>query len=343
MLTLSVRRVDLAALDTPLLVLGLPQGATIAPALAPVDAALGGALSRTLERRDFRGARDEVLHLAGGAKGPIRVLLVGLGKGGDRGTALRRAASLAARRAHGMGVGTMTWYAGPATAAELEHVAIGLGLGPWEYTDLKTPPPADERRAPLTAATIHVDDLAGAEQALVSAAAIGAGYDVARRLGMMPGNVCTPDHMADVARDIARRHGLEVTVMGRRELESLRMGSFLCVAQGTPQDPRMIVLEYKGAAPSVKPIALVGKGLCFDTGGISIKPATGMEFMKFDMCGGAGVLGAMEAIAGLKLPIWQRRRCRRRHDQHALRHRGQAGRRRAGGVRQVHRDHQHRC
>jgi leucyl aminopeptidase len=109
--------------------------------------------------------------------------------------------------------------------------------------------------------------------------------------------------MADVARDIAKRHALEVTVMGRRELESLRMGSFLSVAQGTPQDPRMIVLEYKGAAPTAKPIALVGKGLCFDSGGISIKPASGMEFMKFDMCGGAGVLGAMESIARLKLPI----------------------------------------
>jgi leucyl aminopeptidase len=302
-LTLSVRRADLAGLDTPLLVLALPPGATLTPALTPVDAALGGALARTLERRDFRGARDEVLHLAGGSRGAARVLLVGLGKTTDRGGALRRAASLAARRAHGMGTGTLTWYGGPATGAELEQVAVGLGLGPWEYTDLKTPPPVDERRTPLTAATIYVDDLAGAEQALAAAEAIGAGYDLARRLSMMPGNVCTPDHLADVARDIGQRLGLDVTVMGRRELESLRMGAFLAVAQGTPQDPRMIVLEYKGTVPTVKPLALVGKGLCFDSGGISIKPAGGMEFMKFDMCGAAGVLGAMEAIARLKLPV----------------------------------------
>ena len=302
-LTLTVRRVDLAALDTPLLVLALPPAATIGPPLAAVDAALGGALARALDRRDFRGGRDEVVHLSGSAKGPARVLLIGLGKSTDRGVALRRAASVAARRAHGMGVGTLTWYGGPATPAELEHVAIGLGLGMWEYTDLKTPPPTDERRTPLTAATIHVDDLAGADQALAAAQAIGAGYDLARRLGMMPGNVCTPDHLADMARDIGRRHGLDVQVLGRRELESLRMGAFLSVAQGTPQDPRLIVIEYKGAAPTVKPVALVGKGLCFDSGGISIKPAGGMEFMKFDMCGAAGVLGAMEAIARLKLPV----------------------------------------
>jgi leucyl aminopeptidase len=302
-LTLSVRRVDRAALDAPLLVLALPPAATIGPALAPVDAALGGALARTLDRRDFRGGRDEVLHITGGATGPPRVLLVGLGKTADRGVALRRAASLAARRAHGLGVGTLAWYAGPATPAEVEHVGIGLGLGMWEYTDLKTPPPADERRSALTAATIYVDDLAGAEQALAAAVAIGAGYDLARRLGMMPGNVCTPDYLAEVARDIGTRHGLDVAVLGRRELESLRMGAFLSVAQGTPQDPRLIVIEYKGAAPTVKPVALVGKGLCFDSGGISIKPAGGMEFMKFDMCGAAGVLGAMDAIARLKLPV----------------------------------------
>jgi len=301
--TLSVRRVDLAALDTPLLVLALPPGATVTPVLKPVDAVLGGALSRVLDRRDFRGARDEVLHLAGASSGPARVLLVGLGKFSERGAALRRAASVAARRAHGMGVGTLTWYGGAATIAELEHVAVGLCLGPWEYTDLKTPPPTDERRVPLTAATILVDELTGADVALAGARALGAGYDLARRLGMMPGNVCTPDYMADVARDIGKRHGLDVTVMGRRELESLRMGAFLSVAQGTPQEPRLIVIEYKGGPATMKPVALVGKGLCFDSGGISIKPAGGMEFMKFDMCGGAGVLGAMEAIAQLKLPV----------------------------------------
>ncbi len=306
MLTLSVRRVDLAALDTPLLVLGLPQGATIAAPLAPVDAALGGALSRTLERRDFRGARDEVLHLAGGTKGPVRVLLVGLGKGSDRGAALRRAASLAARRAHGMGVGALTWYAGAGDRLGARaRRRSASGSARWEYTDLKTPPPAEERRVPLTAATIHVDDMAGAEQALASAAAIGAGYDVARRLGMMPGNVCTPDHHGrNVARDIGRRHGLEVTVHGAARARIAADGRLSCRSpRARRRTLKLIVLEYRGARPAAKPIALVGKGLCFDSGGISIKPAAGMEFMKFDMCGGAGVLGAMEAIARLKLPI----------------------------------------
>src|SRR5688572_29553106 len=120
---------------------------------------------------------------------------------------------------------------------------------------------------------------------------------------MMPGNLCTPELLADTARDIAARHQLAVTVLGPAEMEHKELENIPCVAQGTPQDPKLIVLEYKGGPRGSKPVALVGKGLCFDSGGISIKPAQGMEWMKFDMCGAAGVLGAMEAIARLALPI----------------------------------------
>jgi leucyl aminopeptidase len=117
---------------------------------------------------------------------------------------------------------------------------------------------------------------------------------------MLPGNICTPDYLARTAREIAKRHGFTVKVFGRAEMKRMRMGSLLAVAQGTTQDPKLIVLEYKGGRRGEAPVALVGKGLCFDAGGISIKPAPGMELMKFDMSGAAGVLGAMEAIGRLK-------------------------------------------
>src|SRR5581483_6170496 len=110
------------------------------------------------------------------------------------------------------------------------------------------------------------------------------------------GNICTPEYLADTARDIAQRHGMRLTVLGRREMEAEKMGSFLSVAQGTSQEPKLIALEYAKGPAGARPVAIVGKGLCFDSGGISIKPAAGMEWMKFDMCGAAGVLGAMEAI-----------------------------------------------
>ncbi|HTR77441.1 MAG TPA: leucyl aminopeptidase [Gemmatimonadaceae bacterium] len=164
-------------------------------------------------------------------------------------------------------------------------------------------PPPDEDRASLTAGVVVAVDLAVAERGVRAAAAIAEGHSLARRLAMLPGNVCTPEYLAGAAREIADRHGMRLTVLGRKEMEQEGMGSFLCVAQGTPQDPKLIALEYRRGKPGAKPVALVGKGLCFDSGGISIKPAQGMEWMKFDMCGAAGVLGAMEAIARLELPI----------------------------------------
>ena len=301
--TLSVRRADLGALETPLLVVALGAEDRADGELAPVDDALGGALSRTFARRDFRGGRDETLHLAGGALGAERVLLVGLGKGTERAAALRRAALVAGRQARKMGVTSLAWWAGPLDEREVEAVLTGVSMGSWEYDEVRTPPSADERRAPLGGVTVLTTDERAAAAGERSARALAAGYALARRLAMMPGNLCTPDFLADTARGIAARHGLAVAVLGRAEMEREKMGSFLSVAQGTPQDPKLIVLEYRGGRDGAAPIALVGKGLCFDSGGISIKPAQGMEWMKFDMCGAAGVLGAMEAIAAMQLPV----------------------------------------
>jgi leucyl aminopeptidase len=256
-----------------------------------------------LSRRDFRGGRDETLHLSGGERGVQRVLFVGMGPGTDRTASLRRAGALAGRQANRLGVGRLAFFAGAMNATEVEAAGLGLIAGAWEFKEMKTAPPADEQRAPLERATILATDADSATSGVKAAQAIGEGHSLARRLGMLPGNVCTPDYLADTARDIARRHGMKVTVLGRAEMAAEKMGSFLCVAQGTSQDPKLIALEYRKGGEGARTIALVGKGLCFDSGGISIKPAQGMEWMKFDMCGAAGVLGAMEAIARLELPV----------------------------------------
>ena len=302
-LKIVVRAANLAAADTPLLASLLPAGRSLPTSLREVDQAVGGALARTFERGDFRGARDETLHLGGAAAGPARVLLVGMGPATQRALALRRAASLAARQAQRMGVGRMAVWSGARESTEIEGIVVGLNHGSWEYTDLKTPPPAEERRTPLVGATLLAVDAKTASAATASGTAIAEGYAIARRLAMMPGNVCTPDVLAATARDICKRHGLELTVLGRKEMAKEGMGSFLCVATGTPEEPKLIGMHYRHGKKGAAPLVLVGKGLCFDTGGISIKPAERMEFMKFDMCGAAGVLGAMEAIARLKLKI----------------------------------------
>jgi leucyl aminopeptidase len=300
-ITLSVRRADASTLDTGVLAVLCAKNTAVPAELATVDTLVGGAITRSFARGAFTGKRDEVLHLAGGATGPQRILLVGLGDVADRKAAIKRGAQLAGRRATTLNTATLTLLIPSGLAgAELEQAVIGVSMGAWEYRELKSAP--KEPRTALESVTVLVDDEAAAASGLASGEAIAAGYALTRRLQMMPGNLCTPDTLADAAREIAARHAMDVTVLGRREMEALRMGSFLSVAQGTPQEPRLIALEYRGAG-AAKPIVLAGKGVCFDTGGISIKPAPGMEWMKYDMSGAAGVLGAMEAIARLKLPI----------------------------------------
>ena len=286
-----------------LLAIALSEKPQAPDSLADLDQAIGGSIKRAIESRDFRGARDELFHLSGAADGSRRVMLVGMGKISERSGALRRAAAVAARHAMKLGGGDMAFHAETLGEREVEAITVGLIAGSWEYKDLKTAPPEDERRSPLASATILTAESEGARKGLASGEAIGAGHSLARTLAMMPGNICTPEFLAKTGEEIAARYGMKATILGRKEMEAEGMGSFLCVAQGTPQDPKLIAIEYKGGKEGAKPVTLVGKGLCFDSGGISIKPAQSMEDMKYDMCGAAGVLGALEAIGRMKLPI----------------------------------------
>jgi len=298
-LSVSIASQSPIEVGTSLLVVALPENPTLA-GIAALDGATQGALTRMIDMKDFRGSRDETLHLTGFTKGPRRILLVGMGAVADRRASLKRAATLAARNAHRLGVGEMVWYSGEISPEEVEVITIGLIAGSWEYIDLKSPVPEADKKKPLEKAIILTNNTDETRRGLNNGKAIGDGQSLARRLAMMPGNLCTPHYIADTARDIGKRYGMEVTVLGRKELEKEKMGSFLAVAQGTPQDPKLIAIEFSGGKPNAKPVVLVGKGLCFDSGGISIKPAQGMEFMKFDMCGAAGVLGTMEALGQLK-------------------------------------------
>jgi len=140
-------------------------------------------------------------------------------------------------------------------------------------------------------------------QALGEASAIADGVDLAKTLGNLPPNVCTPSYLADEAKKLARQFKLGVDVLERADMEKLGMGALLAVTNGSHQPPKLIVLRYNGAAKTVKPLALVGKGITFDTGGISLKPAGEMDEMKFDMSGAGSVLGAIRALAGMKAPV----------------------------------------
>ena len=300
---LSLRGGDPARVATPLLAVGLHSGGVFPRVLTTLDKAYGGALSRAVAQSDFKGARDESLLFVGTGRGPARVLLVGLGESDDIYAAVTRAATLAGRKGNALGVRKMAFWAPQLSGDTVEAAAFGLSRGAWDFTDYKTSPPAKDRPKPLVEAVIVAADVRGSKASLVAGAAMGDGQRLTRRLQQLPGNVCTPEYLARTARDIGKRHKLRVTVFGRRDIKRLKMESFLAVAAGTPQDPKLIVVEYRGGRRGEAPIALVGKGLCFDSGGISIKPALGMEMMKYDMSGAAGVLGALEAIARMKLRV----------------------------------------
>jgi leucyl aminopeptidase len=141
------------------------------------------------------------------------------------------------------------------------------------------------------------------KSALKHGQAIAEGMALAKELGNLPANICTPTHLAETARDLGRKYKLKVDVLERKDMEKLGMGALLSVARGSHQPPKLIVMHYRGGKPKDKPVVLVGKGVTFDTGGISIKPAAEMDEMKFDMCGAASVLGTIKALAHMALPI----------------------------------------
>jgi leucyl aminopeptidase len=180
------------------------------------------------------------------------------------------------------------------------QVLIGREIA-YRFETLKTkrdPQPVRPKRVVLPVASATASAAAVAE-----ATAIANGVDMARDLGNLPGNHCTPTYLADTAKKMARELGLKAEVLDARQMQALKMGALLSVARGSDQPPKLIVLRYQGAGARKPPIALVGKGITFDTGGISLKPAPEMDEMKFDMCGAASVLGAMRAVAELKLKI----------------------------------------
>jgi leucyl aminopeptidase len=193
------------------------------------------------------------------------------------------------------------WLAGVdrVTAAHAEALAGATGDAVYVYRHTKPSASNGSKLSKVTLLCARADEPAVA-QGLKRGAAIVAGVTLAREVANRPGNHCTPTMLGEQAQELGRAMKLKIEVFGRKDIEKLGMGSFLSVAQGSDEPPRFIVLRYDGAPDSEAPVVLVGKGITFDTGGISIKPAGEMDEMKFDMGGAASVLGTFRTIAQLK-------------------------------------------
>jgi len=295
---------------TGCLVLGVHQGGALTRAAQLADRAARGALRGALG--DLSGKPGSTLLLRGVAGlAAQRVLLVGLGERKEFGEQpFRDAVRGAANALRELGAKDAAVYLGELKVGRrsqswgLRQLVLGLREAFYRFDQLKTqkklPAPA---LAAVTLAQSSGPVTLQAQAAVKEAVATADGAALARTLGNLPPNICTPSYLAEEAKKLARQYRLGLQVLERREMEKLGMGALLSVTRGSHQPPKLIVLRYQGAAKSKKPVVLVGKGITFDTGGISLKPAAEMDEMKYDMAGAASVLGALRALAGMKAPV----------------------------------------
>ncbi len=300
-------------LASGILVVGILAGGKLEGAAAVLDKASKGKLSALLKRGDLEDKPGslQMLHDLPGVSAE-RVLLVSLGKKDELGDKAWRDALAAAGKA---------LAASPAREAALCLADVelpGRSL-PWKLLQatrivadaayrFDAPRAANGKAAKERGArriTLLIADKVSAEleTAVARGQAIAEGMALAKDLGNRPGNVCTPTHLAETAQALGKQFKFKVEVLDRAEMEKLGMGSLLSVARGSHEPPRFIVMHYKGGRAKDKPVVLVGKGITFDTGGISLKPAAEMDEMKYDMCGAASVLGTFKALARMALPI----------------------------------------
>jgi leucyl aminopeptidase len=287
------------------------ESTTVLPADAEADTVVIGVLEDERIHHDVDGllnglvaageARAKHRHLAVGHAGAKRWILVGLGARDELdGERVRVAAAAALGRARELGARRVCWEVphkvGPEIAAAIVEGTLLCG---YRFDRYKGTPPTEDGALEALVISAHDDLATVVGEAEIVARAVNA----ARNLQNTPANEMAPRHLADAARVLGELDGVTVEVEGREGLQRLGMGSFGAVAQGSDEEPALITLRYEGPDAAGPVLGLVGKAVTFDTGGISIKGANKMFEMKFDMSGGAAVLGAIEAIAELRLPV----------------------------------------
>ncbi|MDO4906167.1 MAG: leucyl aminopeptidase [Lautropia sp.] len=273
-----------------------------------IDARLGQTLTAALKSGDL-GKKAGATLLVPGQTGLTRVLLVSMGEESTIAAPKFADAVRAAVRA----VGT--------TRAEsafccLHEALVDARELPWKVGQIvlaardvgyrfdaykSKPEPAPALKELVISAT--KEDSAGLARVVGQMSALADGIDTSRDFGNQPGNVCNPDYLAEQARKLGRKHKLKVDILDQKRMTTLKMGALLAVGQGSAQPPKLIVMQYKGASAKQAPVVLIGKGITFDTGGISIKPAAEMDEMKYDMSGASTVFGVMQAVVQMKLKI----------------------------------------
>jgi leucyl aminopeptidase len=293
-------------------IVGIHEKAALTGSARRLDRACGGALTRLLKRGDFAGKSAEVFPVTGLRRGPAeRILLVGLGPKSGFGRKTYRRAVYAATQwlAKSGTANAVSWLAAdPVPGLDAyyaaRHAVESVSNALYRINDLKTAKKPPLPRLARFGIAVADADFAAAERGLHDGRGIAAGVVLMKDLANLPANVCTPRYLADAARALAAEYKtIRAQVHDEREIRRLGMGSFLSVTRGSEEPPRLVVLEYAGGKKGEAPVALVGKGITFDTGGISLKQPTAMDEMKFDMSGAASVFGTIKALAAIGAPL----------------------------------------
>ncbi|MCA1798163.1 MAG: leucyl aminopeptidase [Xanthomonadaceae bacterium] len=320
---LSLKAGQPSSIKTGCLVIGLFEGNKLTATGSEIDAASGNALSRLIKRGDIEGKPCQTLLLQGlDGVAAERILLVGLGKQDKFDPLVFRKAMTRATQVLGeLGAADACFaiddLAGksldPYWAARHTAEAVNFALYRYETTKSEKAKPRKLKRvgllqcgsgAPRGSGAPHRDYNKSFALGLKHGNAVSNGMNLARELANLPGNICTPTYLANQAKALAKAYPkLKVKILEEADMKRLGMGSLLSVSRGSRQPAKLIVMEWMGGKKGDKPHALVGKGLTFDTGGISLKPGPGMDEMKFDMCGSASVFGTMRAVVELGLKV----------------------------------------
>lgn len=297
-------------LKTATLVLPIGEDLVLGDAAQLIDQQSAGALSAVIKQGDITGkvGQSFLIPSVAGTKA-ARVLLVGVGKEALSATQLRKVANSLFQALKPLkGTDAVLALQGlELNTGDAQHLirllVETLANSAYCFDQFKSQKtPAISLKKIILLST--KDQLEAASTACQQGQAIAQGMALTRDLGNLPPNICHPSYLAEQAKELAKAYkGLKTEIFDEKKIKELGMGAFLAVAQGSDQPPRMIVLNYQGAKKSAKPVVIVGKGITFDTGGISLKPGAGMDEMKYDMCGAASVFGLFKTVLELKLPI----------------------------------------
>ena len=306
----SIKAVSPETTKAACVVVGVYQDHTLPPSAKALDQASGGALRQALKSGDLSGKKGSTLLLHRTSTHSARVLLVGLGK--DK--TLSDKTFLDVVRAgwkalSATGAADVLWclHEVPVThrdlAWKLRSTTVTIHDALYRFDQLKSSSEAEPDKLKALVLVVDKPQLKTAQTSLQQALAEAHGIALTRDLGNLPSNLCTPTYLATTAKGLAKQFKLKVQVLEKKQMEALKMLSLLSVAKGSVQPPKFIILHYQGGAAKQAPVVLVGKGITFDSGGISLKPGEGMDEMKYDMCGAATVLGTLHAIAEMQLKL----------------------------------------